>query len=82
MKNHEQWGRVVRPFERKPADSMVDILIVLQLLISIVLASQGIFYILGLAQAVKKISIQAFAEQRNAIDEFIATKLKFLFTVR
>ena len=58
---------------------MTDILIVLQLLISIVLASQGIFYILGLAQAVKKISIQAFAEQRNAIDDSIAIKLKFLY---
>jgi len=58
---------------------MVDILKIVQLLISIVLASQGIFYALGLAQAVKNISIPAFAEQRNAIDEHIAIKLKFLY---
>ena len=58
---------------------MIEIFRLLQLLVSIVLASQGIFYLLGLAGAVRDISIPAFAEQRNAIDKHIAGKLKILY---
>ncbi|HTE31092.1 MAG TPA: hypothetical protein VK666_12010 [Chryseolinea sp.] len=51
----------------------------LQLCVTIVLASQGIFYLLGLGEAVKALSVPAFAELRNAIDNAIAGRLRFLY---
>lgn len=50
-----------------------------QLVIAILIASQGIFYLLGVAPALKMISIPAFAEQRKAIDSVIAIRLRILY---
>jgi hypothetical protein len=52
---------------------------ILQLVITILIASQGIFYLLGTASALKKISVPAFAEQRKAIDSVIAIRLRIIY---
>ncbi|MDQ7947558.1 MAG: hypothetical protein REI78_06475 [Pedobacter sp.] len=50
-----------------------------QLLIAIVIASQGIFYLLGGASAAKSMSITTFSAFRNAIDQVIASRLRILY---
>ena len=50
-----------------------------QLIIALVIAGQGLFYLLGTAEALKGISINAFAEQRKAIDAVIAGRLTILY---
>jgi len=57
----------------------MDKLRLFQLFITIILASQGIFYILALAEAFKNISVPTFAETRKAIDLVIADRLRFLY---
>ena len=52
---------------------------IVQLVITILIASQGIFYLLGVAPALKKISVPAFAEQRKAIDSVIAIRLRIIY---
>lgn len=51
----------------------------LYLLVYLLIASQGMFYLLGIHKALSHISIGAFAEQRKAIDLVIATPLKVLY---
>lgn len=52
---------------------------IVQLVITILIASQGIFYLLGITPALKKISVPAFAEQRKAIDSVIAIRLRIIY---
>lgn len=58
---------------------VLDRLRVVQLIIAIIIASQGIFYILAGAEGLRNISVQAFAEQRKAIDIAIAGRIKVLY---
>jgi hypothetical protein len=50
-----------------------------QLFVTIVIASQGIFYLLGLAGAMSNVSVATFAETRKAIDDAIANRLRILY---
>ena len=43
------------------------------------IASQGMFYLIGISKAMKSISISAFIEQRKAIDAVIGNPLRFLY---
>lgn len=43
------------------------------------IASQGMFYLLGINRALLNISISAFVEQRKAIDAVIGDPLRFLY---
>jgi hypothetical protein len=50
-----------------------------QLFVTIVIASQGIFYLLGLAEALSNVSVATFAETRKTIDDAIANRLRILY---
>lgn len=52
-----------------------------QLIIVLIIAGQGLFYLLGAAEALKGISTSAFAEQRKAIDAVIAGRLTVLYYI-
>ena len=52
-----------------------------QLIIVLIIAGQGLFYLLGAAEALKGISTNAFAEQRKAIDTVIAGRLTVLYYI-
>jgi hypothetical protein len=58
---------------------LIEILRIMLLLVTIVLAAQGLFYELGPAAAMKTLSLTTFAEQRVAIDKEISGKLKILY---
>ena len=58
---------------------MLDKLRIFQLFIVILLASQGIFYLLGIAEAMKGISVETFANYRKAVDLVIADRLRILY---
>ena len=49
------------------------------LLFYLFIASQGMFYLLGINRALLNISISAFVEQRKAIDAVIGDPLRFLY---
>jgi hypothetical protein len=57
----------------------MDKLRLFQLFVTILIASQGIFYMLALAEAMKTISVPTFAETRKAIDFVITNRLRFLY---
>ena len=52
-----------------------------QLIIALIIAGQGLFYLLGAAEALKGISTSAFAEHRKAIDAVIAGRLTVLYYI-
>lgn len=52
---------------------------ILYLLIYLFIASQGMFYLLGINRALLNISIPAFVEQRKSIDAVIGNPLRFLY---
>ncbi|PTS94166.1 hypothetical protein DBR11_23975 [Pedobacter sp. HMWF019] len=60
---------------------MANKLITVQLVLTIILASQGIFYLMGAAQAYQKLSLHAFSEQRLVLDNVIAIRLKLLYGI-
>ncbi|MFD2164573.1 hypothetical protein ACFSJU_19360 [Paradesertivirga mongoliensis] len=49
------------------------------LLLYLFIASQGMFYLIGINKALQSISIPAFIEQRKAIDAVIGNPLRFLY---
>lgn len=49
------------------------------LIFFLIIVSQGIFYLLALNKALSGISIDAYAEVRNATDQAIEWRLKFLY---
>jgi len=51
----------------------------LYLLFYLVVASQGLFYFVGVHKALASISLDAFAEQRKAVDLAVAGPLKFIY---
>lgn len=51
----------------------------LYLLLYLFIASQGMFYLIGINKALQSISIPAFIEQRKAIDAIIGNPLRFLY---
>ena len=51
----------------------------LYLLLYLFIASQGMFYLIGINKALQSISIPAFIEQRKAIDTVIGNPLRFLY---
>ncbi|NHA06139.1 hypothetical protein G7092_20185 [Mucilaginibacter sp. HC2] len=53
----------------------------LQLLVVIIIASQGIFYFIGCAEAMKHLTVPVFADYRKALDSFIAGRLKVLYYI-
>lgn len=52
---------------------------VVQLVVFIILASQGMFYFLAGAEALRNVSVPTFAEQRKAIDIVIGSRLQYLY---
>lgn len=52
---------------------------ILYLVLYLFIASQGMFYLIGINKALRNISISAFIEQRKAIDAVIGSPLKFLY---
>jgi uncharacterized membrane protein len=58
---------------------MIEKIRIAHLLVTLVLAAQGMFYLVGPAAALKTISVSAFAEQRVAIDNKIAGNLRILY---
>lgn len=52
---------------------------VVQLIVFIILASQGMFYFLAGAEALRNVSVPTFAEQRKAVDLVIGTRLQILY---
>ncbi|MBB6108554.1 protein of unknown function [Mucilaginibacter lappiensis] len=53
----------------------------LQLLVVIIIASQGIFYFIGCAEAMKHLTVPVFADYRKALDSFIAGRLRVLYYI-
>jgi len=53
----------------------------LQLLVVIIIASQGIFYFIGCAEAMKHLTVPVFADYRKALDSFIAGRLRILYYI-
>ena len=51
----------------------------LQLLVVIIIASQGIFYFIGCAEAMKHLTVPVFADYRKALDSVIAGRLRILY---
>jgi hypothetical protein len=51
----------------------------LYLLLYLFIASQGMFYLIGINKALHNISISAFIEQRKSIDAAIGDPLRFLY---
>lgn len=51
----------------------------LYLLLYLFIASQGMFYLIGINKALHTISISAFIEQRKSIDAVIGNPLRFLY---
>jgi hypothetical protein len=51
----------------------------LYLLLYLFIASQGMFYLIGINKALLNISISAFIEQRKSIDAAIGDPLRFLY---
>lgn len=51
----------------------------LYLLLYLLIASQGMFYLIGINKALHNISISAFIEQRKSIDAAIGDPLRFLY---
>ena len=50
-----------------------------QLIVTLIIASQGIFYLLAAAEAFRNISVHSFAEQRKAVDAIIGGRIKVLY---
>lgn len=57
----------------------ISTLRIVHLLLTILIASQGIFYLLGASEAFSKLSIDAFAEQRRNLDLVIANRFKVIY---
>jgi hypothetical protein len=53
----------------------------LQLLVVFIIASQGVFYFIGCAEAMKHLTVPVFADYRKALDSFIAARLRILYYV-
>ena len=51
----------------------------LHLLVVIIIASQGIFYFIGCAEAMKHLTVPVFADYRKALDSVIAGRLRILY---
>lgn len=49
------------------------------LFLYIFIASQGMFYMIGISRALRTISLPAFLEQRKAVDAVIGDPLRFLY---
>lgn len=58
---------------------MILTLRLLYLLLYIVIASQGIFYFLAVADACQALSLDGFIEFRKAVERVIETPLRFLY---
>jgi len=58
---------------------IIAIIKTVQLAATIIIASQGLFYLLAAARAFKTLSINSFAEQRKAIDNVIVKPLQVLY---
>lgn len=56
-----------------------DKLRIAHLILVIIIASQGIFYLLGASEAFRKLSTVAFAEQRRLLDGVIASRFRFIY---
>lgn len=56
-----------------------DKLRLFHLILIILIASQGIFYLLGAAEAFRKLSIGSFVEQRKLLDTVIAGRLRIIY---
>lgn len=52
---------------------------ILFLLLFLIIVSQGTFYLFALGKALSDISIDAYAEVRNATDQVIEWRLKFVY---
>lgn len=58
---------------------MSNKLITIQLVLTIIVASQGIFYLFGAAEAYQKLPASVFFQQRLALDQVLASRLKILY---
>lgn len=57
----------------------IHVLRTFYLLLYLFIASQGMFYLIGINRALQNISISAFVEQRKSIDAVIGDPLRFLY---
>lgn len=59
----------------------INIVLTAQLILTTIIASQGIFYLLGAARAYKHLSLHAFNEQRRLLDSVLPSRLKILYVL-
>lgn len=60
---------------------LTDKLRTIQLIATIIIASQCMFYLLAGAEGLRNVSAETFAEQRKAIDIVIAGRMKILYSI-
>jgi uncharacterized membrane protein len=60
---------------------MIYTLKLIQLFFTNLLAAQGVFYLLGGREGLRKVSVAGFAEQRKAIDSIITPRFKLIYLI-